>query len=106
MIKNDRRPEALEMLGKAIERALVESGEIVTTEAKRLCPVDTSNLRNSIQPTPARDNEIQIGTNVEYAPYVELGTSKMEAQPFLTPAIKGKQEAIANVFRNEIAKMR
>ena len=29
---------------------------------------------------------VYIGTNVEYAPYVELGTRKMRARPFLKPA--------------------
>ncbi len=29
---------------------------------------------------------VYIGTNVEYAPYVELGTSRMAARPFLRPA--------------------
>lgn len=32
-----------------------------------------------------------VGTNVEYAPYVELGTSKMAAQPFLLPALEAAQ---------------
>lgn len=29
-----------------------------------------------------------VGTNVEYAAYVELGTSRMQAQPYLFPAAK------------------
>lgn len=29
---------------------------------------------------------VYIGTNVEYAPYVEMGTSRMAARPFLRPA--------------------
>lgn len=29
---------------------------------------------------------VYIGTNVEYAPYVELGTSRQKAKPFLKPA--------------------
>ena len=29
-----------------------------------------------------------VGTNVEYSVYVEFGTSKMEAQPYLRPAIE------------------
>ena len=30
---------------------------------------------------------VYLGTNVEYAPYVEMGTYKMKAQPFIEPAI-------------------
>lgn len=29
-----------------------------------------------------------VGTNVEYAAFVEFGTSKMEAQPYLLPAAR------------------
>lgn len=29
-----------------------------------------------------------VGTNVEYAAYVEFGTSKMSAQPYLRPAAR------------------
>lgn len=35
------------------------------------------------------DDSVIIGTNVFYAPYVEMGTSSMKAQPFLKPAIDG-----------------
>ena len=38
--------------------------------AKRNCPVDTGRLRNSIT-NDISDNAIHIGTNVEYAKYVE-----------------------------------
>lgn len=30
---------------------------------------------------------VEIGTNVEYAQFVELGTSRMAARPFLRPAL-------------------
>ena len=33
------------------------------------------------------DNAVYIGTNVEYAPYIEYGTSKMEPHPFIQPAV-------------------
>ena len=33
-----------------------------------------------------KEKSVYIGTNVEYAPYVELGTFKMDARPFLKPA--------------------
>lgn len=31
---------------------------------------------------------VYIGTNVEYAPHVELGTIKMAAKPYLRPAVE------------------
>ena len=40
----------------------------------------------------------RIGTNIEYGPYVELGTSRMRAQPYLRPAYdERKQEALKEV---------
>ena len=37
-------------------------------------------------PGIAGEKSVYIGTNVEYAPYVEFGTSRQRAQPFLRPA--------------------
>lgn len=42
--------------------------------AKEDCPVDTGRLRNSITNKMVEDEmAVYIGTNVEYAPYVEYG---------------------------------
>lgn len=60
------------------------------TRAKRKCPVDTGRLRASVTGTIQReDGEIvgYVGSDVEYAIYVELGTEHMAAQPYLRPAI-------------------
>jgi HK97 gp10 family phage protein len=51
--------------------------------------VRTGRLRNSISYGVDTDEPaVYIGSNVEYAPYVELGTSKMRARPFLKPAVE------------------
>lgn len=66
----------------------------VDAAAKRLCPVDTGRLRSSITSEIGQDGQglvAAIGTNVEYAPYIELGTSRMAAQPFLLPALEAGQ---------------
>lgn len=58
--------------------------------AKGLCPVDTGRLRSSIQHEISLDDgEItgRVGTNVEYAPYVEFGTRYWAGKPFLIPAL-------------------
>ncbi len=72
----------------AIERALEAIGLQAEGYAKMLCPVDTGNLRNSITHTvDGVGQKAYIGTNVEYAPYVEFGTSRMRAQPYLQPEV-------------------
>lgn len=73
-----------------VARDLTRRALQVDNAAKQLCPVDTGRLRSSITNEIGQDGDglmATIGTNVEYAPYVELGTSKMAAQPFLLPAL-------------------
>lgn len=73
----------------AIQQALAETAHKIETQAKILVPVDTSRLKNSI----ASDLTMlftklsaRVGTDVEYAAYVEFGTEKMAARSFLFPA--------------------
>lgn len=71
-------------------RNLVRKAIAVESLAKRLCPVDTGNLRSSITWELGSDGQglyADIGTNVEYAGYVEFGTRFMAAQPYLVPAL-------------------
>lgn len=76
-----------EALSEQLATALEAIGMQAESYAKLLCPVDTGNLRNSITHQQAGDAAEAIGTNVEYAAYVEMGTSKMKAQPYLEPAL-------------------
>lgn len=69
---NDNTEEVLAALERAKRRGLEAIGLAAEGHAKRITPVDTGRLRNSI--SHAKDDEAAyIGTNVEYAPYVELG---------------------------------
>lgn len=74
-------------MDKAIAKALVMIGQQAEDNAKEICPTRTGRLKNSI--TNAIDTEanaVFIGTNVEYGPYVELGTSSRNPHPYLKPA--------------------
>ena len=81
----DYSKEVLSALEKGKRNALTAIGATAETYAKKATPVDTGRLRNSI--SHAVDGEAAyIGTNVEYAPYVELGTSRAKAHHMLQKA--------------------
>lgn len=86
-VNEDNTEGASQGIVRAIDRALEEIGLAAEGYAKRACPVDTGNLRNSItHAVESGEDAVYVGTNVEYAPYVELGTRRTAAQPFLRPA--------------------
>lgn len=85
----------------AIARALEAIGLVAEGYAKRLCPVDTGRLRNSISHTHD-ENSAYIGTNVEYAPYVEFGTRRQKAQPYLKPAVTEHAKEYKAIVEQEL----
>jgi HK97 gp10 family phage protein len=84
-------------VGKALTKRAIST----VRHAKRLAPVDTGRLRSSITHEVGGDSEgiaARVGTNVEYAPHLEYGTSRMKARPFLRPAL---QAAISVAWANQ-----
>lgn len=68
----DNSNEVISLFQKAKHRGLEAIGLAAEGHAKKITPVDTGRLKNSI--SHATDGEAAyIGSNVEYAPYVELG---------------------------------
>lgn len=107
-------------LDKVLNRACL----LVENDAKQKCPVNTGALRASIT-HEVKDNEGTIGTNLEYAPYVEFGTglfsskgdgrqdvpwryqtpdgkwhttSGQKPQPYLQPALNQNKQKIKAMF--------
>jgi len=98
VIFTSHRAEVESHVKQAVARALEIIGGTAEGYAKQLCPVDTGNLRNSITHQMISEDTVAVGTNVHYAPFVELGTRKMTSQPYLRPAVEGhlaEYEAIA-----------
>ena len=127
VVFNDYSAEVLNEFHYAVLRALERCGEQAEGYAKDLAPVDTGNLRNSISHTVDEDEPaVYIGSNVEYAAYVELGTGKYTeggrptpwvyqddngnwhwtagnpAQPFLAPAVKDHAQTYRNIIEDEL----
>ncbi|MBU1173636.1 MAG: HK97 gp10 family phage protein [Proteobacteria bacterium] len=63
--------------GRPMAAGMQQATMLVTADAKRLAPVDTGRLRASITPdveVGAKEVVGVVGSNVVYAPYMELGT--------------------------------
>lgn len=81
----DNTKEVLSAMEKAIERGLEAIGLTAEGYAKKETPVDTGRLRNSISHA-VEEKAAYIGTNVEYAPYVELGSRGRQGKHMLQRA--------------------
>lgn len=121
----DNSEEIAKKIKAAVQRALERIGMTAEGFAKKLCPVDTGGLRNSIS-HKVKGNDAYIGTNKEYAVYVELGTGKyykggrktpwvyqdakgkwhmthgQRAQPYLKPAAADHTQTYKNIVEDEM----
>ncbi len=64
-------------------------------------PVQTGALQASIKKSVEATSKGFLGriwTSLNYAGYVEFGTSRMQARPFMRPAIALSQQAIKQLF--------
>lgn len=72
----------------AIDRGARNAALAIADLAEQLAPVDTGALRESIRVEEgSRPASYEIVAGMPYAIFVELGTQKAPAQPFLTPAL-------------------
>ena len=62
-------------------------GKRIAEEASQLAPFDTGALSASIKSRRV-GGEVEVSSNTGYGGYVELGTVKMAAQPYIMPAVQ------------------
>lgn len=86
---------AIEAEGNAID----EINKIVYSTPESPDYKRTGRLKNSISHASDADSAY-IGTNVEYAPYVELGARNMKPRPFLKNAIANYREDYKRIMED------
>lgn len=122
---------------QALKRVAKMIGGTVEGHAKELCPVDTGLLRNSItyaiggdlpnivtytddsgktagtydEIAPKDDDDqitVYIGTNVQYAPYQELGApnAHVPARPYLRPAMENYKREIEQIIEQQLKSLK
>lgn len=99
----DRMTRQLALKGKqatvATERELQRSSLRIERMAKVKAPVDTGALKNTIFQAKAGSLTYKVTAPQHYAIYVEKGTRKMAAQPFLSPAIDAERPKLISNLR-------
>lgn len=98
----DNTKEVLTAMEKAIERGLEAIGMTAERYAKENeTAVDTGRLRNSISHA-VKDKSAYIGTNVEYAPYIELGARGKQGLHYLQRAATEHTGEYKELLENSI----
>lgn len=127
-IKENNLDKFLKASDEQVEKALLTIGLQAENYARNNAPVDTGLLRNSITSAVGgketsvkmykadKGNEtgqyggaiqekeypyVLVGTNVEYAPYVEMNNKK-KPQGYLRPALADHAEEYKAIVKNEL----
>lgn len=108
-IRDMASPDKIEQIGKA----LFAGGEIVKAKAARSITAgavsgknhvpsapgeppneDTGTLRRNITVTQVGPLHVRIASNAPYSAFLEYGTSRMAARPFMGPAARASRKEI------------
>lgn len=108
----------------ALRKAVSSGAAIIRNEARAIAPVDTGEMRRDVQMKRERTADSQIATYAVYVRsgkksrlagkargverdsfywrFVEFGTSKMAARPFMRPAFEAKKNEAAEMIRDTL----
>ena len=95
---------------EVLDNAAKDGAEIVFNDAKQKVPVDSGKLRDSLILKKSKTKNAKVRSQyyvskksgAEHFAPVELGTSKMKAQPFLRPAIDENMQTIARTINDSV----
>ena len=80
--------KSLEQYGEKGQKIAEEAATQLVKEERQLVPVRTGKLKASITMQKTK-NGVEVNTQLEpYGKYVEDGTRKMAAKPFVRPALE------------------
>jgi len=98
----DKFPQIAAAMPEKTSQVVRKAAFDIEGQAKNRAPVDTGALKNSIS-TEFENNGLTgiIAPHMEYATFVEFGTKRMSAQPYMTPAA----EAVAPAFISAMKQM-
>lgn len=100
-----RGNEIEEKVTAAAKAAVDETTRATAEQAQQRVPVLTGQLRNSIRAEPASTGPLITGrvvAGMPYALFVELGTSRSPAQPYLRPSADAENTKLSGRIKGKI----
>lgn len=94
-VKQNKLPGISKRVNALATDTARESAELTAMLAKQMVPVDSGDLKESINVTKEGDS-YSVAPHTDYDIFVEFGTSDTPAQPYMTPA----SERGGNIFLN------
>lgn len=93
VIKRNEFPSCPGKMAKAIGEAFKQLGPELLSTMQEATPVDTGELRGS-ENASVGSKELRLTAGTDHAGFVEFGTRKMAAQPFMRPTVEGAGGAV------------
>lgn len=96
----NRFPEIAAALPEKTKVVVAKTARDIEGHAKSVVAVDTGNLKNSIDVEFDSDGLTAIvAPHTEYAAFVEFGTRRMSARPYMTPAAERNRPAFTAAMK-------
>lgn len=99
VIKYNHLPRIAERLPEAVSAIVRKAAFDVEANAKTVVPVDTGKLKNSITSEFPSPTKAIIAPHTEYAAFVEYGTRRQRAKPYMRPAAEKVAPAFIEACR-------
>jgi len=95
-------PECPGIMSKAIDTAFQSLGPKLLTKMQSVTAVDTGELRGSETQT-AGGKTLTLTAGTDHGVFVEFGTRKMAAQPFMRPTVEGAAGQVASEITSAVS---
>ena len=95
-----QNPKLKNIIKRKLEKALLESAEVLGDKAEDNAPEDSGELKDSkvVDESRIKDLTVRVKFDAEHADEVEFGTIHQAANPFFRSAIKSSKKKMLKKF--------
>ena len=101
-VEFNRFPEIIKGMERKASIVVRKTALDLEAGAKARAPVDTGNLRASIQAVRISDTHWRVTVGASYGLYVEHGTRFTGAQPFFGPTVRALRRSFQQAMRGVV----